>query len=435
MATKQAIDLSNVRSVKNDIHRDLIVTISGATNEALQRIRVNILRGVESRDTVFVYKGNQNVASQYQAGKTPRGKLGKMYERELVVKNAITYIPDNVQNYRTSEPESILGVSSEGVKNSAIIQRRLLFQAMQFGNQVAKNYFHGDYSLGVGNPYGLYDGLLVKIELDKTNGLISEAAGNLIDIGSFDLSDPVGCYDKYIAFVKKLHSDLRNNAIVLTTEELESAIIRGYALKFNNLQQEVSAQSTFRSFEARNVELISTTLLGVGTGFIAFAPGNLDYATDLTGSEEPSDAYLGVFEDGNDPLNSILLGMQCASGTRLINFNAQAFAISKDYDFTPEDINDQDLDFVDENIDGNQSQAIADQAQVIAEQAQTIAALQEAIANGPKYIYAEVDKTGEGYAEKNPTTEGWYENAGDNYVPSTDTTVDANKTYYTRSVG
>lgn len=255
---KQAIDLSNVQSVKNDIHRDLIVTISGATNEALQRIKVNILRGVENRDSVFVYKGFQNVASAYKAGKTPRGKLGEAYERELVVKNVITYIPDNVQNYRTSEPLSMLGVSSEGAsKESAIIQKQLMFQAIQFGNQVVKNFFHGDRSLGEGNPYGLYDGLLVKIEEDKTAGLISEAAGNIVDAGTIDLTDPVGVYDAYIKFVKGLHSDLRQNVTVITTEEMESAIIRGYALKFNNLQQEVSAQSTFRSFEARNAELIS----------------------------------------------------------------------------------------------------------------------------------------------------------------------------------
>lgn len=429
---KQAIDLSNVVSVKNDIHRDLIVTISGATNADIQRLKVNILRGVENRDSVFVFKGNQNIASQYQAGKTPRGKLGKAYERELVVKNAITYIPDNVQNYRSSEPESMLGVSSQGVANSAIVQRRLLFQAQQFGNQVAKNFFHGDRSLGVGNPYGLYDGLLVKIELDKTNGLISEAMGNVIDIGSIDLTDPVGCYDKYIAFVKGLHSDLRKNVVIWTTEEMESAIIRGYALKFNNLQQDVAGQTTFRSFEARNAELISSTLLGTGKGFIATAAGNVDYATDLTGSEEPSDAYLGVFEDKDDPLNSILLGMQCSSGTRLIDFNPQKFAISKGYNFVAEDINDQELTFVEEDVDNTQSE-------LIAQQAQEIEALKAQIAAGPKYIYTAVDKTGAGYSEANPTTSGWFERSGEEgayvYTPTDDTTVDDAKTYYSRSVG
>lgn len=54
-----------------------------------------------------------------------------------------------------------------------------------------------------------------------------------------------------------------------------------------------------------------------------------------------------------------------------------------------------------------------------------------------EYTYTPVDKTGEGYAEKNPVTEGWYE-AGDNvgeYVLSEDTTVDMEKTYYIRTEG
>ena len=51
-----------------------------------------------------------------------------------------------------------------------------------------------------------------------------------------------------------------------------------------------------------------------------------------------------------------------------------------------------------------------------------------------EYTYTPVDKTGEGYSEKNPVTEGWYESDGaDGYELSDDTTVDANTTYYIRS--
>ena len=52
----------------------------------------------------------------------------------------------------------------------------------------------------------------------------------------------------------------------------------------------------------------------------------------------------------------------------------------------------------------------------------------------PEYTYTPVDKTGEGYSEKNPVTEGWYESDGaDGYELSDDTTVDADATYYIRS--
>jgi hypothetical protein len=52
----------------------------------------------------------------------------------------------------------------------------------------------------------------------------------------------------------------------------------------------------------------------------------------------------------------------------------------------------------------------------------------------PEYTYTPVDKTGEGYSEKNPVTEGWYESDGnDGYELSDDTTVNPDATYYIRS--
>lgn len=51
-----------------------------------------------------------------------------------------------------------------------------------------------------------------------------------------------------------------------------------------------------------------------------------------------------------------------------------------------------------------------------------------------EYTYTPVDKTGEGYSEKNPVTEGWYESDGaDGYELSDDTTVNPDATYYIRS--
>lgn len=54
----------------------------------------------------------------------------------------------------------------------------------------------------------------------------------------------------------------------------------------------------------------------------------------------------------------------------------------------------------------------------------------------PTYTYTEVDKTQEGYAEMNPRSEGWYEESSEQagtYIETQDTTVDAEKTYYTRT--
>lgn len=51
---------------------------------------------------------------------------------------------------------------------------------------------------------------------------------------------------------------------------------------------------------------------------------------------------------------------------------------------------------------------------------------------GATPTFTAVDKTGEGYSSKNPKTQGWYELVNTRYFPSEDTTVDADKTYYTK---
>lgn len=47
----------------------------------------------------------------------------------------------------------------------------------------------------------------------------------------------------------------------------------------------------------------------------------------------------------------------------------------------------------------------------------------------PVYVYTAVSPVG----TENPKTEGWYVLQGDTYVPTNDTTVDENKTYYERT--
>lgn len=351
-----AIDITRVQTVKNDIHSDLIVSMSGVTAADLIALGVvNIIRGVENEDTKIVYVGNRNVANRYNASKQYHGKLGRAVERKLKVTNVISYIPDNLQNYREKIGQSIAGLSSNGAAATDLIEQRLRFQAFAFGNQVISNFFHGDASLGETHPYGLYDGLLkdIKKDMKAADGgtatdelaLITEEAGNYIKLGVLDLSDKKAMYDKYIEFCQKLCPTLRRQAIVLTTEEVYNAVTRGYCENFVGNQSGIINNLTdndFKSHEAGGAILRKVSTLGKGTGFIATINGNVDYATDLTGSEEPGDAFITVEKNGEDPLNTLLLGMQCASAVRLIDFNKEAFACSE-LNFTPEDIEDQEL--------------------------------------------------------------------------------------------
>ncbi|MBR3517783.1 MAG: phage tail protein [Lachnospiraceae bacterium] len=53
----------------------------------------------------------------------------------------------------------------------------------------------------------------------------------------------------------------------------------------------------------------------------------------------------------------------------------------------------------------------------------------EGTPSGVTYIYTAVEPVG----SENPSSEGWYVLSGDGYMPTADTTVDTNKTYYERT--
>lgn len=308
--------------------------MSGVTSADLMNLGVNIIQGVENEDSIIVYEGYRHVATRYSADKTSRSKLGKAHERTLKVTNDIVYVPDNVQNYREKVGVSMLGTSSNGATTDNI-EQRLRLQAMQFGSHVIDNFFHGDKSKNEDHYFGLYDGVLVWIEKDKTAGLVAKGKGNYIEIGRLTLTDYKDCYNKYMKFCQALSPTLAKNCIILTTPEAYNAIVRGYTETFVGNQQSIIASQdnvSFKSHETEGCVLKKTSLLGSGDGFIAFAPGNIDYATDLTGNESPDEAYIDIEKDSSDHLNSILIGMQCASGTRVRDFNKEAFAVS-DYQF------------------------------------------------------------------------------------------------------
>lgn len=357
-----AINLDKIKSVKNLIHSDLVISMSGVTSADLMNLGVNIIQGVENEDSIIVYEGYRHVATRYSADKTSRSKLGKAHERTLKVTNDIVYVPDNVQNYREKVGVSMLGTSSNGATTDNI-EQRLRLQAMQFGSHVIDNFFHGDKSKNEDHYFGLYDGVLVWIEKDKTAGLVAKGKGNYIEIGRLTLTDYKDCYNKYMKFCQALSPTLAKNCIILTTPEAYNAIVRGYTETFVGNQQNIIASQdnvSFKSHETAGCVLKKTSLLGSGDGFIAFAPGNIDYATDLTGNESPDEAYIDIEKDPSDHLNSILIGMQCASGTRVRDFNKEAFAVS-DYQFvaptvdgeeeTPELVDIKNEDFLKQIVD------------------------------------------------------------------------------------
>lgn len=332
----QAIDISAIEDVKVEIHKDLVYNMSGLTSDDLSRLYINILTDVEHEDRKYIYKGKNAIARSYKPGKLVRAKLGEAIPRTLRVHNVITGVPDNIQNYRNKQPFSVAGVSTYGLSQS-LIEQRLRLTSLAFGNQVVGGAFHAEYDADSDDPLGMYDGFLVNIENDKESGLISKVMKNYVELTEVSYANPlsptdtecVAAYDRYIAFVRSMDKDLRKAAIVYATTAEEQNIIRGYALKFSSAQTSIITQNEFVSHEARTVKLIGSDIYGsIGTQLIATREQNFEFGLDLTNINNPAAAFISVDKSPDDPLNAILISMQVAAGTRVLNFNKDSLLVS-----------------------------------------------------------------------------------------------------------
>lgn len=333
-----ANDVSSVNMVKQDIYPDLILNMSGATTEDLTRIGVDTsIHNVENEDVRFVYVMNDAVARAYNPDKPTRAKTGKAYKRVLRMHNVISGVPDNVQNYRASQPFSMLGVSDQGADASAIIAHNLRVQTIAFGNQIVSGAFDAEYDPDSDDPLNMYDGYNVGIEKDLEDTLISAAMGNYATIPTVTYVDPlnpteaecISAYNRFISFCNQMNKYLLKNAIVACSIRERRNIVAGYAFKFKHAQTIILNAPEFVSHEAPTVKLIGTDLIADGTTRIyGYVEKNPQFATDLTRSTDPTKAYISIDKDPEDPLNKILISMQMGVGTRILDFNKQKLCIS-----------------------------------------------------------------------------------------------------------
>ncbi len=323
MTNPVAIDITQVTAVKNIIERDIIEAASIVNDSIFDTLKIDVLRGIENKDTIFVYEKAAKIAAAYTPGDELDAKLGAVQERILEVRPVWTRIPDNLENYREKEPFSIEGLNDGGVQ-AKHTERQLRLAGKEFGEQVKLNLFHGDRSLGKEAKYGLYDGFLKKMADDITAGNISEAKGNYI-VGIDMSGTPEDKYDGIVEFYSKLDPRLQGAEEVLFYVSMKTrlAAVQGYLTKYTGLQNVSVNTEGYRFVEMPNVALVGVYILGTGDGIIASVPNNLQYGTDI----DTDSPHVNVMQDPRDA-KIIIIQIDQACGTRIKAVSSDAFAMT-----------------------------------------------------------------------------------------------------------
>ena len=325
-----ALNLSQVQTVTEQTHTDLVARASMLNDKMLEDLHITVTTDVENVDKVFIFNDKGLLARQYKQGAVKKVQLGMFIENPAKVVLAVTHPQDNVQKYREKEPFHVNPDGSTNAEQTVLLTRKISDRHAQ---DVRANYFFGceananlpetaknQVKLGL----SLYDGIYTKIAQGITKGHISAEIGNLIPTGAAP-SDAVACYKWFKAAYNALNDDLRaaEEIDALVSSALADKITEGYMILHPQLSPS-TLDDGWKFTQMKNLTLKTHSAMGKGDQIIFCLPGTLEYVCDI---RPESQANITV-ERNSDDHNLLDYQIQTAQATRIRDYSPKVFAVN-----------------------------------------------------------------------------------------------------------
>lgn len=325
-----AINLSQVQTVTEQLHVDLVARASMLNDRMLEDLHVTVTTDVENIDKLFLFNDKGLLARQYKQGAVKKVQLGTIVENPAKVILAVTHPQDNVQKYREKEP---FHVNPDGTNNAEKTQFLLQRIALRHAQDVRANFFFGKESNAklpetaanqVKLGLSLYDGIYTKIAQGITAGTISESIGNLYKSGAAP-SDSIATYKWFKAAYNALDDDLRGADEIdcYVGSALADKIVEGYMLLHPQLSP-TTLEDGWKFSQMKNLTLKTHTAMGKGDQMIFCIPGTLEYICDI---RPESQANITV-ERNSDDHNLFDYQVQTAQATRIRDYSPKVICVN-----------------------------------------------------------------------------------------------------------
>lgn len=329
-----AINLSQVQTVTEQLHTDLVSRASMLNDKMLEDLKLTVTTDVENLDKLFLFNDKGLQARQYKQGAVKKVQLGKIVENPAKVILAVTHPQDNVQAYREKEP---FHVNPDGTTNAEQTQFLLNKVAERHSQDVRANFFFGNEANAkleetaanqVKLGLSLYDGIYTKIAKAITNGTISEAIGNMVKTGDLLAGSvtPEAAYGKFKAMYQSINDDLRaaDEVIAYVSSALADKIIEGYMVKHPQLAP-ATQQEGWKFSQMKNLTLVTHSAMGKGSEIIFALPGILEYICDIR-PEGQSNITVAMNTDDH---NLFDYQIQTAQTTRVRDYSPRVFCVNE----------------------------------------------------------------------------------------------------------
>jgi hypothetical protein len=333
MATN-ALNLSQVQTVTEQLHTDLVARASMLNDQMADKLRLTVTTDVENIDKLFIFNDKGLLARQYKQGAVKKVQLGTFTENPAKVILAVTHPQDNVQKYREKEP---FHVNPDGTNNAEKTQFLLGKIAERHAQDVRANFFFGNEANDnledttanqVKRGLSLYDGIYTKIAKGITTGKISKTIGNLVETGDLMASNVTSqqAYEKFKAMYQAINDDLRaaEEIIAYASSALADKIVEGYMLVHPQLAPSTLNEG-WKFSQMPNLTLVTHSAMGKGSQIIFALPGVLEYICDIR-PEGP--ANITVERDSDDH-NLFDYQIQTAQASRIRDYSPKSICVNE----------------------------------------------------------------------------------------------------------
>lgn len=333
MATN-ALNLSQVQTVTEQLHTDLVARASMLNDQMADKLRLTVTTDVENIDKLFIFNDKGLLARQYKQGAVKKVQLGIITENPAKVILAVTHPQDNVQKYREREP---FHVNPDGTNNAEKTQFLLGKIAERHAQDVRANFFFGNEANAkleettanqVKLGLSLYDGIYTKIAKGITSGKISKTIGNLVETGDLMASSvtPQQAYEKFKAMYQAINDDLRaaEEVIAYASSALADKIVEGYMLVHPQLAPSTLNEG-WKFSQMPNLTLVTHSAMGKGSQIIFALPGVLEYICDI----RPEGQANITVERNSDDHNLFDYQIQTAQASRIRDYSPKSICVNE----------------------------------------------------------------------------------------------------------
>ncbi len=322
------VDISLLSTTAIKYQKDLKMLPYAVMKEQLGFHGINMLPGIQYKDTITDFLRKQGIMGPYVAGTLNNSEVGKAQEMVLEVMAAYASVKDNIQNYKTITvgPDVLLGKN----KSKEHPWNRVMIESIvrTFGEDILDALFPGERDDGATTPLDAFDGFDTKIDGFISAGTVTGGKGNYVPTGTIaapTAENDYAAFEALLDFWRAASPQLRNKPSQLMVPSIIGDMYDDAF--FNKFRSKPTVDEYGHSVlygTGGKCKLVRSNLMGTGQRIVLTVPRNYDFGMDTKGDEE----FVQVRHPYEDP-NYVQFWIQGKYGTRIRSIHEKVFQVNE----------------------------------------------------------------------------------------------------------